>query len=64
MVSCYLNAPAGSLLRVHHDGLHVLAEHLGDGHVVALMSRLAHVDHTVVLRTTTYCLYTELDVSD
>lgn len=45
----YLNASPGSLLRVHDDGLHVLAEDFSDGHVVTLVSRLTHIDHSIVL---------------
>lgn len=44
----HLDAAARRLLGVDDDGLHVLAEHLGDGHVVALVRGLAHVDHAVV----------------
>lgn len=36
------------MFRVDHNRLHVLPEHLGDGDVVALVRRLAHVDHAVV----------------
>lgn len=47
----YLYTSPRGLLRVDDDGLHVFAEHLGDGHVVALVGRLAHVNHAVVLYT-------------
>ena len=43
-----LNTLPGRLLCVHHDGLHVATQLLGDGHVVLLVDGIGHVDQSVV----------------
>lgn len=45
-----LYALSGRFLRVHHDGLHVLAKHFRNRDVVSLVYRLAHIVHAIVLK--------------
>ena len=44
-----LNAVLGRLLRVTCYGIHVLTQHLGDGHLVFLVTRLTQVDQATKL---------------
>lgn len=45
-----LDAVSAGLLRVHDDGVHVLAQHLGHGDLKLLLSGLTQVDQTAVLQ--------------
>ena len=45
-----LNAVLGRLLTVTRDGVHVLAEHFRDGHLVLLVTRLAQVNQATILQ--------------
>ena len=45
-----LNAVLSRLLAVTHNAIHVVAQHLCDSNLVALMRRLAHLDQTAVLK--------------
>lgn len=53
-----LDAVSARLLRVHNDGVHVLPQHLGDSDLILLLSGLAQVDQTAVLRGETQTIET------
>lgn len=45
-----LNAVSAGLLRVNNDGVHVLAQYFGHSNLVLLLSGLAQVNQTTILR--------------
>jgi len=48
-----LDALLGRLLRVACDGVHVLAQHLGDSHLVLLVTWLTEINQSTILQHTT-----------
>lgn len=45
-----LDTVSARLLRVNNDGVHVLAQHFGHSDLIFLLSGLAEVDETTILR--------------